>query len=203
MMKWIKRIGILVSVVSIVYALALVQDRQTLRNELVRLHVVGASDSPQDQSIKLSVRDAVLTFLSDGLRDIPDIHQATQFIQAHLPEIQETANNTLRCLGAEAKAVVQFIREEFPARDYDTFSLPSGIYQSLRIIIGEGTGQNWWCVVFPALCMGATGTEVEEIAAGAGFSQKLMDTITGGEEYRIRFYLLDALGRLENFFYRG
>ena len=99
--------------------------------------------------------------------------------------------------------MVSFLKEEFPSRDYDTFSLPSGIYQSLRVTIGEGEGRNWWCVVFPTLCMGASVWDVEEGAAGGGFSQELTDTITGQKEYKIRFYLLDVLGRLENFFHRS
>ena len=170
---------------------------------MIRLHVVGQSNSEKDQSIKLSVRDAVLNTLNEALNDLPDMEQAKQYIASHLPQIEEAANNALRKLGVDSKAVVSFMKEEFPSRDYDTFSLPSGIYQSLRVTIGEGEGRNWWCVVFPTLCMGASVSDVEEVAAGAGFSQELTDTIIGQKEYKIRFYLLDVLGRLENFFHRS
>lgn len=203
MRKIIKRIGILAILVMAVFAFALIRDRETLKNELVRLHVVGASNSQQDQSIKLSVRDAVLDSLGEALREATDVQQAKQYIQTHLPQIEEVANNTLAQLGVDSTAVVQFMEEEFPVRDYDTFSLPSGVYQSLRIVIGEGSGRNWWCVVFPTLCVGATSADVEDVAAGAGFSDELTDTITGKEEYKIRFFLLDVLGRVENFFHRG
>ncbi len=203
MKKIIKRLSILAMAVAVLFVVALIKDRQTLKNELVRLHVVGASNSQQDQSIKLSVRDAVLASLGEALHDLADVQQAQQYIQTHLPQIEAAANETLRQLGVDQQAVVQFVEEEFPVREYETFSLPSGVYQSLRIIIGEGSGRNWWCVIFPTLCMGATSAEVEDVAAGAGFSEALVDTITENEGYRIRFYLLDVLGRVENLFHRG
>lgn len=203
MRKIIKRISILAILVAVIFSAALIRDRQTLKNQLVRLHVVGASNSQQDQSIKLSVRDAVLASLHEALRDATDVQQAKQYIRSHLPQIEETANHALQQLGVDSTAVVQFLEEEFPSREYDTFSLPSGVYQSLRIIIGEGNGRNWWCVVFPTLCMGAASANVEDAAAGAGFSNELTDTITGKQEYRLRFFLLDVLGRVENFFHRG
>lgn len=203
MKKIIRRISVIAMAVAILFLVALIRDRQTLNNELVRLHVVGASNSQQDQSIKLSVRDAVLASLGEALHDATNVQQAKQYIQAHLPQIEAVANETLRQLGFDQQAVVQFVEEEFPVREYETFSLPSGVYQSLRIVIGEGCGSNWWCVVFPTLCMGATSAEVEDVAADAGFSEALTGTITENEGYLIRFYLLDVLGRVENFFHRS
>jgi len=90
--------------------------------------------------------------------------------------------------------------EEFPARDYETFRLPSGIYKALRIVIGEGEGQNWWCVVFPELCMGATSEQFVQTASMEGFDEELCQTLSG--DYEIRFWLLDQLGRLGNFLHR-
>ena len=180
----------------------LLTDRQTLRTQLVRLHVVGASNDAHDQDVKLSVRDAVLQSLSGALEGVTDVQQAKDYIQSHLPEIEAVANRTLEALGEGKKAVVTFLQEEFPLREYDTFSLPSGIYDSLRITIGEGEGRNWWCVVFPSLCMKATSAEVSTMAADAGLSGGLSNAVTGQEGYQIRFYLLDVLGKLENFFHR-
>ena len=203
MLKAIKGIAFLTLAGVLMLSCSLIRDHRTLHDELIRLHVVGRSNSEQDQSIKLSVRDAVLNTLREALNDLPDMEQAKQYIASHLPQIEEAANNALRQLGVDSKAVVSFLKEEFPTRAYDTFSLPSGIYQSLRITIGEGEGRNWWCVVFPTLCMGASVSDTKDVAVGAGFSQELTDTITGQKEYQIRFYLLDVLGRLENFFHRG
>ena len=118
-----------------------------------------------------------------------------------MPQIEAAANAVLQELGSEDCAVVSFMEEAFPVRDYDTFSLPSGVYNSLRITIGDGNGKNWWCVVFPSLCFQASSTGVEDVAAGAGFSDELSNSVTRQDGYQIRFYFLDMLGKIENFFF--
>lgn len=200
MFKLIK-FGILIA--AVMGLCTLLTDRQTLKTELVRLHVVGASNGEHDQSVKLSVRDAVVQSLNAAMEGITDAQQAKEYIRTHLPEIEAVANRALEALGESKQAVVTFLQEEFPTRVYDTFSLPSGIYDSLRITIGEGEGRNWWCVVFPSLCMKATSAEVNTAAAGAGFSTGLSNAVTGQEGYQIRFYLLDVLGKIENYFHRA
>jgi stage II sporulation protein R len=182
------------------YTGGLLADKQTLQQELIRLHVVGASDSAEDQAVKLQVRDAVIASLEHALSDATDMTQARAYIESHLPQIEAAANDALRELGLTDRAVVTFLEEAFPIREYDTFTLPSGVYESLRITIGEGEGKNWWCVVFPSLCFGSTD-EVQEVAAGAGFSDGLTGAVTRKENYRIRFYFLDLLGKVENFFF--
>lgn len=183
----------------IFYLRQLLTDRQMLEQELVRLHVVAASDSDHDQSVKLSVRDAVLEYLEPLLEDITDPQQAKDYIQDHLPQIQSIADSALHRLGEASRATVSFMKEEFPLREYDSFTLPSGIYDSLRIVIGQGEGHNWWCVVFPKMCYSTV--QVKDVTAGAGFSEELTGAITG--EYKLRFYFLDVLGRTQNFFHRG
>ena len=201
MKKLLRRMFLCFLAVCLVYLGALIADREKLKSELVRLHVVAASDSEEDQAIKLRVRDAVLESLQDALGDVTDAEQARAYIEAHLPQIEETANRVLAAAGCGDVATVSLQVEEFAARVYDTFSLPAGLYDALRITIGEGTGQNWWCVVFPSLCVPATTEGFEDVAAGAGFSDGLTQTLTG-EDYEVRFLLLDLLGQLENFFHR-
>ena len=200
MKKLLKRIFLCFLAVCVVYAGALVLDRQKLKNELVRLHVVAASDSEEDQAIKLQVRDAVLESLQEGLADVTDIEAAKAYIQSQLPKLESAANEVLAAAGCGDVATVSLQVEEFAARVYDTFSLPAGLYDSLRVTIGEGEGKNWWCVTFPTLCMPATTEGFEAVAAGAGFSEELTGSLTG--EYEVRFYLLDLLGQLENFLHR-
>lgn len=171
-------------------------DRQQLGDRLVRLHVVANSDSRQDQAVKLQVRDAVLAYLAPGLPTDPD--QAKVYLQQHLPGIQAVANDALAAAGQPRDAVVTLCREPFARRQYDTFTLPAGVYSALRIVLGQGQGRNWWCVVFPQLCVGAAAQHVEQAAAGAGFSQELCRTITRDEGYTLRFFALDVLGQLEN-----
>lgn len=200
MKKLLKRVFACFLLVCLVYTIALVLDRQKLRNELIRLHVVAASDSEEDQAIKLQVRDAVLESLKAGLENATDIEAAKAYIESQLPKLEAVANQVLAAAGCGDVATVSLQVEEFAARVYDTFSLPAGLYDSLRIIIGEGEGRNWWCVTFPTLCLPATTEGFEAVAAGAGFSEELTGSLTG--EYEVRFYLLDLLGQLENFLHK-
>ena len=200
MKKLLKPVFICFLLVCLVYTIALVLDRQKLRNELIRLHVVAASDSEEDQAIKLQVRDAVLESLQAGLENATDIEAAKAYIESQLPKLESAANQVLAAAGCGDVATVSLQVEEFAARVYDTFSLPAGLYDSLRITIGEGEGRNWWCVTFPSLCMPATTEGFEAVAAGAGFSDELTGSLTG--EYEVRFYLLDLLGQLDNFLHR-
>lgn len=177
------------------------RDHQKLTDDLIRLHVVAASDTAEDQQTKLQVRDAVIGFVDEAMTHVMTPEEAKAWVEANLPGIQQAANDVLDQLGSAYEAVVTFTREAFPKREYDSFSLPAGVYQSLRITLGPGDGHNWWCVVFPSLCMPAAGEDTESVAAGAGFSDTLTDTVTGKQGYRVRFYFLDVLGKIENFFF--
>lgn len=193
----LKRIAILGLVVAVVWTGGLLADKERLRQDILRLHVVAASDSQEDQAVKLRVRDVVLESLHQGLSDLTDLEQAKNYVTQMLPKIEQAANQVLAEAGFDDTVQVSLTDWEFPEREYDTFSLPAGVYNALRVVIGEGEGQNWWCVVFPELCMGATTTEFREMST---FSDSLNDALTG--EYEIRFWLLDKLGQLENFFHR-
>ena len=201
-MRKMIRIGTFVmAVVLILQFVDLLSDKQTLRNSLVRLHVVASSDSREDQAVKLQVRDAVVAYVEDAMQNVKTVEEAKAWLQENLPELEQAANDVLRKLGISDTAVATLAQEAFPAREYDTFSLPSGVYDSLRITIGEGQGQNWWCVLFPNLCLPAAGESTEEVAVGAGFSEELTETVTRQEGYILRFYILDVLGKIENFLF--
>ena len=191
-----KRIGICLLLAALMWTVGLVRDRAFLNRELIRLHVVANSDSDEDQAVKLRVRDAVLGSIRSDLKMVGDINQAKAYLRENLPKIQAAANRTLEAAGVDAQAVVTLEKEAFDIRRYDTFSLPAGVYESLRIVIGEGAGKNWWCVAFPELCLGAAGTDFCETAQAAGMSQGLTESLTQ-EDCSIRFFLLDALGQLE------
>jgi len=202
MRKALKRIAICFLAVTFVWMGSVFADRQKLRNELIRLHVVAASDSEEDQAIKLRVRDAVVESLSTEMQNLTDTNQAKAYLQENLPKIEAIANRVLKEAGCGHLATVSLAVEEFTTRVYDTFALPAGIYDALRITIGEGQGKNWWCVVFPTLCLPATSEGFEDVACGVGFSETLANTLTGEEGYEIRFFLLDYLGSIENFLRR-
>ena len=193
MKRHIRRIAFVALVVACIYGWGIVTDSQALQEELLRLHVVGASDSKEDQEVKLRVRDAVLESLEEGLKQVTDPQAAYDYVARMLPKVEEAANRTLAAAGFSDTVAVSLTEEAFPTRDYDTFSLPAGVYKALRVVIGEGEGKNWWCVVFPQLCM------VEEFVETASLSGELSETLTG--EYEIRFWLLEKLGQVKNHFF--
>ncbi len=201
--KCLKRVGICLLVVCLVWGISIVRDKQTLQNELIRLHVVAASDDPRDQELKLLVRDAVVESLQEQMANVADADQAKAYLRENLPKIEALANRVLDKAGCKDLARVTLQLEQFATRYYDTFTLPAGIYEALRITIGEGSGKNWWCVVFPTLCVGAAVEEFSETAQCAGLPDSLTGALSGEEGYEVRFYILDVLGKLENFLHKG
>jgi len=174
---------------------------QLQKQNMIRFHVVGASDDPRDQEMKLLVRDAVQSLIEMDIQKLEDADAVEVYLQNSLRRIEAEANRVLQNSGSTNRASIGLCREAFPAREYDTFTLPSGVYTSLSIRIGEAEGKNWWCVVFPSLCYSATEDGFVQTASYAGFSQPLQKTLTRDEKYQIRFFVLDCIGKLENFFH--
>lgn len=201
MFKLWKKVGFLVLAFALAWCVGVIRDRAELGDKLIRLHVVANSDSETDQAVKLQVRDAVMDYLKNV--DLQDVRSAKAYLQENLPEIRQIANRTLKEAGHTATAAVSLCKEAFDVRHYDNFSLPAGVYEALRITIGEGKGRNWWCVVFPALCYSAAGETFEDVAVGAGFSGELASSLEGKDPIEIRFFLLDWLGKLENMLFDG
>lgn len=165
------------------------QNRQArLSAQIVRLHVIAVSDEEAEQALKLRVRDAVLAYLGPELEGIDDAQEARALLEARLPEIRAAAISA-----AEGRSVsVTLGQENYPTRRYEGFSLPAGRYESLRVVLGEGRGHNWWCVVFPPLCLSA---------AEAGRVQSVMQSddfalITEEEGYELRFRIVELWGEL-------
>ena len=197
------RVGICFLLAVFFWCGTLLSDRQRLREELIRLHVVANSDAQEDQIRKLQVRDAITRSLESDLGSITDVRQAEKYLREKLPYIQSVAEEALKAVGCDDGVAVSFCREAFDTRFYDTFALPAGVYNALRVVIEDGQGKNWWCVVFPGLCIPAASDGVADVAAGAGFPQSLQDSLTGEAGYELRFGVLDALGKLENILFAG
>jgi len=202
MRKLVNRVLFCFLLAVMVWCGALLADRHKLNEELIRLHVVANSDSEEDQAIKLQVRDAITESLKRDLAQIGNTQEAMRYLQNNLPRLQHIANHVLIKAGLEPDAVVTLCHEAFDTRYYDTFTLPAGVYNALRVTLGNGQGHNWWCVVFPTLCQPATVSGFQERAVEAGFSQGLSDALTEDGGYSVRFYLLDAVGKLENMLFQ-
>lgn len=169
--------------------------QQALARKIIRLHVVAASDAPEDQALKLLVRDAVLKEAGRCLQNAPD---AAQALQEQLPSLTRAANDTLRENKSEDTAQVQLQYELFPTRAYETFRLPAGTYQTLRVSIGKAEGHNWWCVIFPALCFAAQGEEFEQAAKNAGLTaEEISWMVCDDEPIELEFWTLTQLTKLK------
>ena len=179
-------------------ATGLERQQQRISDSMIRLHVVANSDDPNDQDIKLKVRDAVLAEARTLLQDASNREEAMARLNTELPALEETANATLRQLGTSDSAVVTLKRELFGTRYYDTFTLPGGYYEALRVTIGEGDGKNWWCVVYPQLCMSAA-TESDAVPAMSSLSKSDTELLEDGE-IRFRFRCLELLENLLGYF---
>ena len=177
-------------------------DDASLYDNIIRLHVIANSDSDEDQRVKLLVRDGILGTVSSLMDGITDRNEAEAVISANLSLIEATANSVLAEVGSEHIANVTLTKEAYPTREYEGFSLPAGTYTSLRVLIGAAEGKNWWCVLYPKLCIGAERTaavidETELIEAGLTPSQ--VRIITGStSDVIIKFRFLEFIGRLFN-----
>lgn len=162
--------------------------QQKLSGELVRLHVIAASDSDADQALKLRIRDRALMHLTPLLDRVQSVDDARAVIESELPHLEKLANDEIAAAGFDYSAAAALSPERYPTREYMGFTLPAGSYLSLRITLGGGEGQNWWCVVFPPLCMTAV-EECESIATLSENSKKLI--FAEEEEYILKFRLIE------------
>jgi len=167
---------------------------EAIYDNVIRLHVIANSDSEADQAQKLRVRDAVLACLADTMDAAADFGSARAAVTEKIPAIEAAARDTAGCA-----VTVTLGKEIYPVRQYEGFSLPTGEYTSLRVILGEGAGKNWWCVLFPRLCTArAAEDDFYEDFIAAGFSPEQYRLIKNesGKKYKIRFKILEILSAL-------
>ena len=157
-------------------ALAL-RTQDELADKVVRLHVLANSDSEEDQALKLRVRDVVLERATAILEQSADRREAESRLRGQLLELERIAAKEIAAEGYDYPVTVNLENTDFPTKEYDGFTLPAGEYLALRVIIGEGKGQNWGCVVFPPLCTAASA-DVPASALAAGFSEEEVSLIT-------------------------
>ena len=156
-----------------------------LPENVVRLHVVANSDSEEDQSVKLLVRDAVLEEAAKWYGGAQSMEEASSQLCTHLQSLGKTARTTLAENGMEYPAKVEMTEMYFSTRDYGTFRLPAGRYRTLRVTLGEGQGKNWWCVVFPSLCLPAAGEEQSDLLLSLPESER--EIVENPEQFQVKF----------------
>lgn len=166
--------------------------QSALADQVVRLHVIANSDSDADQALKLQVRDSVLAAAGTCLDGVSDRQAAEAILAGRLQELADAGASAVARAGYDYPVAVSLEDCWFPTKEYEDFALPAGTYRALRVVIGEGAGRNWWCVVFPPLCLGSVSEAVEDTAAMAGLSDDQISLITGEDEgYIVKFKLLE------------
>ena len=189
-----KGLTIFTSLVLIVCALCSflpIGDEAEIYDNTIRLHVIANSDTEHDQSVKLYVRDAVLEEIAALTENAKSVEEAEAIINSELGNVREKAKAALSAIGEDISVNVTLSEEYYPTREYANFRLPAGNYTSLRILLGEAEGQNWWCVLYPELC--TSGAKADEALVKTGFSKDQIDILTGGNkpQYRLKFKILE------------
>ena len=195
-----KKIAIMCATVMIcfcVLSVLPVHGEAEIYDSVIRFHVIAHSDSEEDQRIKLALKDEVAKLTCELTRDCKDIDSAESAVRENLYLIEECAEQKLRELGCDLPVRVEFGYEKYPTKSYDSICFPAGEYRSVRVMIGESAGQNWWCVLFPQLCLGAaTVNEAENAFISVGFTpdQYKIITETDDPKYKLRFKILEVFG---------
>ncbi len=166
--------------------------QRALADEVLRLHVVANSDSDADQAVKLQVRDAILTAATPYLDGVNGQEQAEQALEPHLSELAQAGAAVLGEAGMDYPITVTITDQWFPTKEYTDFALPAGTYRSLQVVLGQGQGHNWWCVVFPPLCVSSVSEESVATSASGVLSEDQISLISGQDgEYVLRFKVLE------------
>ena len=163
-------------------------------DDTLRLHILANSDQSEDQKLKLEIRDRILLKYSKMLKGGESITEAKEYVEQLLPEIEEDARVWIGELGYNYDVKASLSIEWYETREYEDFTLPAGYYSSLRIIIGEGKGQNWWCVMYPPLCMEMASESAPRDDGVIDYSKEEIKLITSGK-YQVKFKILEELSR--------
>ena len=159
-----------------------------IRERVVRLHILANSDSEADQALKLRVRDAVVE-AADGLLDGTEtMEEAKTEIRAQLPRLEQVAQETVYANGYTYPVTATLCEMYFETRVYDTVTMPAGVYDAVRFTIGAGQGKNWWCVIYPPMCVQAA---VKEQSLSEVLDSRQMHIVTGEDGFAVRFKIVE------------
>jgi len=187
MKRWIRAIAGGVAVCLVLSFCGFAKDCDAIRNEVVRLHILAHSDSEADQALKIKVRDAVTEKTAGWLDGVEGEEEALKTIERNLPLLQQTAEKVIEENGYSYPVTVSLGETYFSTRVYGDVTMPAGTYTAVRIEIGEAAGKNWWCVVYPPMCIRSA---VKEQRLSDVLSSREM-SIVSGENYVVRFKVVE------------
>lgn len=174
-----------------------VYDYDSVKDELIRFHVIANSDSREDQELKLKVRDEVIKHLEPLLKNSKSIEESRRIIKQNNKKVINIAKKVVKDNGYSYNVQTELSRENFPEKVYGKIVLPQGEYEAYRILIGNASGQNWWCVMFPPLCF----VDVTKGSVAYNETERRMDEVSKNkkteentdEEYELKFKIVEVL----------
>ena len=179
-----------------------VHGEDKIYGEVIRLHVLANSDTEEDQALKLKVRDGIIAEVGGLLDGCGDRDAALSIIsnEETLKKLECAAGKIIDSEGYSYPVKVTLSEEEYPRRNYESLSFPAGTYTSLRVQIGEAEGQNWWCVLFPQLCLGVASADNRDAFIEVGFTPEQYKIVTDTDEpeYEVRFKILELIEEIIN-----
>ncbi len=173
--------------------------QQSISEKILRFHILANSDSGEDQALKLKVRDAVGTYLAEALAEAASLEESTAIVEERITGIEQVAAAVIEEEGYQYSVDASLENCEFPEKTYGEYTFPAGEYQALRLVIGEGGGHNWWCVMYPNICFSGSMYQVDEESG-----EKLQAELTNEEyaailhngDYKVRFGILKFMNRM-------
>ena len=178
--------------VTLVIAVLPTEAESAIYEDTVRLHILANSDSKEDQELKLKLRDDILTRFSEELSSLENADEAKEKLTSVLPEIEAFSEEKIIEYGYSYSVKATLTEEWYDTREYEDFTLPKGYYTSLRIIIGNGDGQNWWCVMFPPLCLDMATEDAPRDDGIKKYSDSEFKLISGNG-YQAKFKILEVV----------
>lgn len=169
---------------------------ENIRGSVLRLHVLANSDSDADQALKLKVRDALLRVSAELFASAENLEESERIAGENLDLLRQTAERVIAENGCRDSVRVSLGRADFNTRVYENATLPAGAYDALRVVIGAGKGKNWWCVMFPPMCLpAAEKTDLSHVVEGES-----LEITEHGEQYEIRFKAVEIYEKIKSFF---
>ena len=191
--------GLVKNVLTILVATLLLSAMPTdaeakIYEDTIRLHILANSDSSEDQSLKIQIRDKLLCEYGAILSSRESIEEAKTTIEDMIYGMEENCYRWIQELGYSYDVKILLGKEWYDTREYEDFTLPCGIYTSLRVIIGSGEGKNWWCVMYPPLCMELASENAPTDDGIIDYSKEEIKLIKGGK-YNVKFKILEGLSK--------
>ena len=174
--------------------------QQNIAKEVLRFHVIANSDTKEDQKLKMQVKTELLEYMNGFLKESDGLEETKETVLGHLTEIKQTAKEIVEESGYEYRVEAKMEKCEFPEKVYGNCTFPKGEYETLTVTIGAGKGHNWWCVMYPPICLPAAEKkdELEDV-----LEKEQIDILENQPKYEIKFKIVEIFESIANFFTNG